>query len=106
MWWPPLAAKCTWYVDGNWNSDNFKEHLYTTDLSESEKSLMTQRFEMHRAIGNNEDYLGNGLTKNNNPAIDQEYGAVETLNFERNEMNLSQLDQNNAIAVLPGLSPI
>jgi hypothetical protein len=92
--------------DGNWNSDNFREHLDTTDLSESEKSLMTQRFEMHRAIGNNEDYLGNGLTKNNNPAIDQEYGAVETLNFERNEVNLSQLKEQNAISVMPELSRI
>ena len=90
----------------NWNSDNFREHLDTTDLSESEKNLMTQRFEMHRAIGNNEDYLGNGLTKNNNPTIDQEYGAVETLNFERNEVNLSQLKEQNAISVMPELSRI
>ena len=67
---------------------------------------MTQRFEMHRAIGNNEDYLGNGLTKNNNPTIDQEYGAVETLNFERNEVNLSQLKEQNAISVMPELSRI
>ena len=61
---------------------------------------------MHRAIGNNEDYLGNGLTKNNNPTIDQEYGAVETLNFERNEVNLSQLKEQNAISVMPELSRI
>ena len=90
----------------NWNSDNFSEHLNTTDLSSSEKKLMKQRFEMHRTIGNNEDYLGNGLTKNNNPAIDQEYGAVETLNFERNEVNLSQLKEQNAISVLPELNRI
>ena len=89
-----------------WNSENFGEHLDTTDLSNSAKDLMKQRFEMHETIGNNDDYLGNGLTKNNNPAVNQEYGVVETLNFERNEVNLSQLDQNNAITILPGLSPI
>ena len=91
---------------GNWTPEKFSKHLNTTNLSDSEKKLMKQRFEMHRDIGNNEDYLGNGLTKNNNPSIDQEYGAVETLNFERNEVNLSQLKEQNAISVLPELSRI
>jgi hypothetical protein len=89
-----------------WSSKQFENYLDTTDLDPANKKLMKQRFEMHRTVGNNEDYLGNGLTKNNNPAVDQKYGAVETLNFERNEVNLSQLDQQNAITVLPGLSPI
>ncbi|MFP6845436.1 MAG: hypothetical protein VB958_09525, partial [Thalassolituus sp.] len=89
-----------------WSANEFENHLNTTDLSGSDKALMKQRFEMHETIGNNDDYLGNGLTKNNNPTVNQEYGVVETLNFERNEVNLSQLDQKNAITILPGLSPI
>ena len=89
-----------------WSAKNFENYLNTTDLDPTDKDMMIQRFEMHDAIGNNEDYLGNGLTKNNNPAADQKYGAVETLNFERNEVNLSQLKEQNAISVLPELSRI
>jgi hypothetical protein len=100
------AAQDAGAFDKKWSADEFENHLNTTDLSGSDKALMKQRFEMHETIGNNDDYLGNGLTKNNNPAVNQEYGVVETLNFERNEVNLSQLDQNNAITTLPGLSPI
>ncbi|WP_197537905.1 hypothetical protein [Thalassolituus oleivorans] len=100
------AAQDAGAFDKKWSAKNFENHLNTTDLSSSDKALMKQRFEMHEAIGNNDDYLGNGLTKNNNPTVKQEYGVVETLNFERNEVNLSQLDQKNAITILPGLSPI
>ncbi|KZY97522.1 hypothetical protein A3746_08780 [Oleibacter sp. HI0075] len=89
-----------------WSSKKFENYLNTTDMSPADKKLMKQRFEMHGTIGNNEDYLGNGLTKNNNPAVNQKYGAVETLNFERNEVNLSQLKEQNAIIVAPKLSPI
>ncbi|WP_370293423.1 hypothetical protein [Thalassolituus sp.] len=89
-----------------WSSKKFENYLNTTDLDPTDKDLMIQRFEMHGTIGNNDDYLGNGLTKNNNPAVNQKYGAVETLNFERNEVNLSQLKEQSAISVLPELSRI
>jgi len=100
------AAKEKGAFKDEWSSDNFVGYLNTTSLSEPDKKLMKKRFEMHRVIGNNEDYLGNGLTKNNNSTINQSHGVVETLNFERQEINLSQLDEIDAITIIPGLKPI
>ena len=89
-----------------WSVTKFSEYLQTTTLSSADKRLMKQRFQMHKVIGNNEDYLGDGLTKNNNASVSQQYGAVETLNFERKEINLSQLSEINAITIIPGMRPL
>lgn len=100
------AADKSGAFEKKWSAGNFEKYLDTTDLSAADKKLMKQRFQMHGTIGNNEDYLGNGLTKNNNPEVSQEYGAVETLNFERKEINLDQLNQSNALKIIPGLTTI
>ncbi|MFC3151068.1 hypothetical protein ACFOEK_08515 [Litoribrevibacter euphylliae] len=100
------AADQQEYFEDEWSSKSFDRYLNSTDLSKADKKLMKQRFDMHGTIGNNEDYLGNGLTKNNNPSVDQKYGVVETLNFERQKINLAQLDQANAISIIPSLRPV
>ena len=82
------------------NTKKFSQHLDTTELSESDKSLMLKRMDMHREIGNNQLYEGNGLTKNTMNNCDSSYGAVETLNFERKQANLQQLKQSNAIKII------
>ena len=57
-------------------------------------------------IGNNQDYLGNGLTKDLNPNSPNNFGAVETLNFERREVNFKQLLDAGAINIITGLTPL
>ena len=57
---------------------------------------------MQQVIGNNQYYLGNGLTKNLLDGTD--YGAVETFNFERKLINLEQF--GDAITITPVTTPI
>lgn len=81
------------------NTDDFSEYLDTTSLSAEEKEMLVQRMDMHKKIGNNDDYLGNGLTKDLTNS-NNHYGAVETINFERAEIDLKTLHDNNAIVIL------
>lgn len=81
------------------NTDDFSEYLDTTSLSAEEKEMLVQRMDMHKKIGNNDDYLGNGLTKDLTNSKNH-YGAVETINFERAEINLKTLNDNDAIVIL------
>lgn len=62
--------------------------------------------EMHEKVGNNQDYLGNGLTKDLNSSSPNEFGAVETLNFERKEVNLKELQDAGAIQIITGMTSI
>ena len=88
------------------NTKAFGKYLRTTDLSNEEQKLLRTRMKMHDKIGNNQDYMGNGLTKDINPESSNTYGAVETLNFERRIVNLKQLDDADAITILEELKPI
>jgi hypothetical protein len=96
------------FLKDNWSRDidAFEDYLQTTGMNKTEASEMKSRMLMHDKIGNNQDYLGNGLTKDINPFSQNEYGAVETLNFERKEINLEQLNNAGAITIIRGLSPI
>ncbi|QIL91911.1 hypothetical protein GNX18_10315 [Microbulbifer sp. SH-1] len=80
------------------NIDNFEDYLDTTDLSETEKKLLKQRMQMQDKVGNNQYYEGNGLTRDKIAGSGNHYGAVETLNFERQPVNLQQLEEAGAIA--------
>ena len=84
---------------GSRDSKKFSKYLNSTDLSDTDKELLIQRMSMHDKIGNNQDYVGNGVTKDMTTSSNN-YGAVETLNFERQEINLKQLDEAGAIKIL------
>ncbi|MCP4324035.1 MAG: hypothetical protein GY787_19685 [Alteromonadales bacterium] len=64
------------------------------------------RLALHGKLGRNEDFLGNGLTKNNNPKVKQEFGIVETLTLERTPQTLAALKGNKAIQIIEKLTPI
>lgn len=81
------------------DTDRFGQYLETTDLPEHEKECLLQRMEMHKKVGNNEDYLGTGLTKDLTSSSNQ-CGVVETLNFERSETDLNTLNKNNALLII------
>jgi hypothetical protein len=61
---------------------------------------------MHDKIGNNTEYVGDGLTKNLIEGSSNQSGVVETLNFERNEVNFQQLTDAGAVNIIRGLTPI
>lgn len=96
------------FLADKWSKDTaaFEDYLITAGLNKAEMADMQPRMLMHDKIGNNQDYIGNGLTKDLNPLSSNEYGAVETLNFERKEIDLKQLDNADAITVIRGLNPI
>ena len=61
---------------------------------------------MQKIVGNNQDYLGNGLTKDINSELPNHYGVVETLNFERKAISVRELSKNKAITIAKGLERI
>ena len=88
------------------NTKGFRDYLESTDLSKTEQKLLATRMKMHDKIGNNQAYVGNGLTKDLNKSSPNQFGTVETLNFERKEINLKSLNDNGAILIIKGLQPI
>jgi hypothetical protein len=84
----------------------FREYLSSTYLTESDQELFLTRMEMHDRIGNNQYYVGNGLTKDMIRKSPNQYGSVETLNFERKEINLKSLNDAGAITIIQGLNII
>ena len=91
-----------------WSRDTaaFGKYLQSTGMQQEERELFLTRMEMHDQIGNNQDYLGNGLTKDINPDSPNAFGAVETLNFERNIINLQELHDAGAIHIVKDLQPL
>ncbi|MFD1216263.1 hypothetical protein [Microbulbifer celer] len=87
------------FLKNSWSTDTkrFGEYLDTTDLSLEDMELLKQRMEMQSKVGNNQYYEGNGLTRDNIAESDNNFGAVETLNFERKPVNLQQLEEAGAI---------
>jgi hypothetical protein len=90
------------FLESDWstNKDDFSDYLSTTDLTESQKELMIQRMNMHSKIGNNQHYLGNGVTENKIAKSSNKFGVVETHNFERTPMNLQRLKEEDAINII------
>lgn len=78
----------------------FEKYLSTTSLTENEKTLLLQRMEMQQVIGNNQEYVGNGVTKNTIANSGNQFGAVETLNFERKEVSIKELHDKKVIHVI------
>jgi type VI secretion system Hcp family effector len=86
--------------------DQFRKYLSSTNLTKSDKKFFSTRMKMHEIIGNNQDYVGNGLTKDMIRKSPNQFGAVETLNFERKEINLKSLNDAGAITIIQGLNTI
>ncbi|HFQ5195244.1 TPA: hypothetical protein ACGUPP_000379 [Vibrio vulnificus] len=95
-------------MPNQWSRDTekFEDYLQATGISKEEQKLFTKRMDMHNIIGNNQDYVGNGLTKDLNPNSANNFGAVETLNFERKTINLKELHDAGAIVIIKDLKPL
>ncbi|ROS00191.1 hypothetical protein EDC56_2828 [Sinobacterium caligoides] len=102
------AAADQGFLESKWsrNTEDFDDYLRTTDMKQADIDDMKLRMLMHDKVGNNQDYLGNGLTKDLNPNSPNQFGAVETLNFERKEVSLKELSEADAIIIMPGLKPL
>jgi hypothetical protein len=87
------------FLKDEWSKDSkdFTKYLNAENIRSDEKKLMLKRMDMQSRIGNNQHYRGNGLTKNNIAKSPNKHSVVETLNFERNKIDIATLEKNNAI---------
>ncbi|MBV2130511.1 hypothetical protein [Arsukibacterium indicum] len=83
--------------------DGAYDYFTEQNMPEDELALLKKRTDMHKTLGNNQHYLGNGLTKNLLGGK-QQYGVVETVNFERRMISIDKY--GDAIVVNPKLTPI
>ncbi|ABD83025.1 histidine kinase [Saccharophagus degradans 2-40] len=68
------------------SENEFSAYLERSGVDSDSIDVLTNRLGMHKTIGNNQYYEGNGLTKNKSEQSDKKYGVVETLNFERKKL--------------------
>ena len=83
--------------------DGAYDYFTEQNMPEDELALLKKRTDMHKTLGNNQHYLGNGLTKNLLGGK-QQYGVVETVNFERRMISIEKY--GDAIVINPKLTPI
>jgi len=104
------AAEQRGFIEGAWDAEGWNHYIERVGLDAYRARLMEKRFEMHKKIGNNEDFEGTGLTKNTIPGSPNQSGAVETFNFERkgmeNAITLQKLKDNDAINIIEDLQEI
>lgn len=89
-------------MEAEWDTEGALKYFSNLKLNQSEFELLEKRLEMQASIGNNQHFLGNGLTKNLLEGT--EYGAVETFNFERKLINLEQF--GDSLDITPVIKPL
>jgi len=91
------------FMETEWDANGALKYLNNSVDDPELLKLMKKRLKMQNDLGNNQHFLGNGLTKTLLPNNGQ-YGAVETFNFERKFINLKEFD--DAIQISNILKPI
>lgn len=85
-----------------WSTDDqaFRNFLAKKNTDQETTELMLNRMKMSAAIGNNEHFTGDGLTKNLIEGTENQSGAVELLNFERRSVNLDEYKACGALQII------
>ncbi len=89
-----------------WDKNGLKDYKAMLKSQGEDPAMFEKRLNIHGKLGSNEDFLGNGLTKNLIENSNNEYGVVETFTFERTPQNLAALKENGAITIIENLKPI
>jgi Rhs element Vgr protein len=89
-------------MEAEWDTEGALKYFSNLELTQNEIDLIKKRLEMQRVLGNNQHFLGNGLTKSLLEGT--EYGAVETFNFERKLINLEQF--GDSLNITPVIKPL
>ncbi|MBL4826906.1 MAG: PAAR domain-containing protein [Spongiibacteraceae bacterium] len=97
-------------VDLN-DKDEFNDFTSELGFDKDQRSLLRVRHTMYKNLGANEQFLGNGMTKDNNAAnittpfgesqISQSYGPVETFTYDKNPQTLAQLETDGIVTRIP-----
>jgi RHS repeat-associated protein len=97
------AALDSGAMENEWDNAGAIKYFKDNTADPAQYQLMKKRLDMQKKLGNNQHFLGNGLTKTLLPNNGQ-FGAVETFNFERKLINLEEF--GGAINVSDVLKPI
>ncbi|REL26619.1 hypothetical protein DXX93_08545 [Thalassotalea euphylliae] len=97
------AALDSGLMKDEWHTAGAVKYFSEHSADKTEFDLMQKRLLMQDKLGNNQHFLGNGLTKTLLPN-DGQFGAVETFNFERKLVNLEEF--GDAIKISDILTPI
>ena len=86
----------------------FMEYCQKLDFTPSEIDALRVRYQMDQGLGANEDFLGNGVTKDRNVEYDKtpfgeidhdlDYGPCETFTWDKNPQTLGKLERLGAIS--------
>ena len=97
------AALDSGAMENEWDNAGAIKYFKDNTADPAQYQLMKKRLDMQKKLGNNQHFLGNGLTKTLLPNNGQ-FGAVETFNFERKLINLEEF--GGAIKISDVLKPI
>ena len=97
------AALDSGAMEDEWDNAGAIRYFYENTADPAQFKLTEKRLNMQKKLGNNQHFLGNGLTKTLLPNNGQ-FGAVETFNFERKLVNLDEF--GDAIQISDILKPI
>ncbi|MGP5159279.1 RHS repeat domain-containing protein [Pseudoalteromonas prydzensis] len=97
------AALDSGEMKNEWDNAGAVKYFKNNTTDPTQYKLMKKRLDMQKKLGNNQHFLGNGLTKTLLPN-NGEFGAVETFNFERKLINLEEF--GDAIQISDILKPI
>ncbi|MBV1919554.1 MAG: hypothetical protein KUG73_02650, partial [Pseudomonadales bacterium] len=89
-----------------WKKKGMRDFKAILKQKGEDVELFQKRVSLHDKLGSNEDFLGNGLTKNLIPNGKQQYGVAETFTYEHTPQNLAALKEYGAITIIDSLKPI
>lgn len=97
-------------VDLN-NKQQFNKHAKSLGFDEDQTVLLDMRHQMNKKLGANEQFLGNGMTKDNTannpvtpfgePKTGQDYGPLETFTYDKNPQTLGKLEKDGIVTRIP-----
>ncbi|KAA1160222.1 hypothetical protein EU508_10795 [Pseudoalteromonas fuliginea] len=97
-------------VDLN-DKDEFNRLAKSLDFDADQRRILQVRHQMNKKLGANEQFLGNGMTKDNNadnpitpfgPAQEgQQFGPVETFTLDKNPQTLGKLEKAGIVTRIP-----
>ncbi|MBU2871832.1 hypothetical protein [Colwellia sp. E2M01] len=80
------------------DKDEFSEFSRDMQLTEADEDIFRARHRIDRKYGANEQFQGNGLTRNTDPVTGKiSQGMVETFSQDKNPQTLKYLEDNNIL---------
>lgn len=93
------------------NKQKFNKHAKNLGFDDDMRHILRVRHQMNNILGANEQFLGNGMTKDNTaknpvtpfgaPKTGQVYGPIETFTYDKNPKTLGVLERAGIVTRIP-----